>query len=79
LNTALRFLDRIDEKCELYATQPEMGTPRPDLADNVRCFPVGDYVVFYEPLRNGIRVLLVVHGSRDIPNVFKARFGERGP
>jgi len=75
LQIALRFLDRIDDKCSLYATQPEMGSPRPDLAENVRCFPVGDYVVFYEPHRGGIRVLLVTHGSRDIPKLFRERFG----
>jgi len=76
LDLALRFLDRIDEKCNLYATHPEMGTPRSDLGTKVHCFPVSDYVVFYEPHLRGIRLLLVVHGSRDIPSVFGDRFGE---
>ena len=75
LDLALRFLDRLDQKCRLYATHPELGTPRIDLAHNVRCFSVGDYTVFYEPHRGGIRLLLVCHGSRDIPNVFRDRFG----
>ena len=75
LDLALRFLDRVDDKCNLYATHPEMGLPRTDLA-KVRCFPVSDYVVFYEPHRGGIRLLLVVHGSRDVPSVFRDRFGE---
>ena len=74
LDLALRFLDRIDEKCRLYATHPEMGTPRGDLGSGVRCFSVGDYVVFYEPCRIGIRLLLVVHGSREIPRDFQDRF-----
>ena len=33
---ALRFLDTIEEKCRLYATQPLMGEARPDLGKNVR-------------------------------------------
>ena len=76
LDLALRFLDRIDEKCNLYATHPKMGTSRIDLGPKIRCFPVSDYVVFYEPHRGGIRLLLVAHGSQDIPSFFRDRFRE---
>lgn len=69
-----RLLEGIDEKCRLYATQPEMGSARPDLGRQVRCFPVGNYVVVYRPIEDGIVVLLVVHGARDIPTVFRELF-----
>ncbi|MCH7988184.1 MAG: type II toxin-antitoxin system RelE/ParE family toxin [Planctomycetes bacterium] len=69
LETALRFLNAIDAKCEQYARQPMMGTTRPDLQAEVRCFSVGSYVVLYRPITDGILVLLVVHGHRDIPSV----------
>lgn len=74
LDLAMRVLDRIDQKCKMYAANPEMGAPRVDLGPEVRCFSVSDYVVFYEPHRGGIRLLLVCHGSRDIPSVFRDRF-----
>ena len=70
---ALRFLDNIDKKCRLFATQPEMGEPRPVLRPDVRSFPVDNYVVIYRPLQDGILVLLVTHGSRDIPRLFRRR------
>ncbi len=73
-DAADRLLERIDEKCRLYATQPRMGSPRSDLGQNVRCFPVGKYVVIYRPIADGIVVLLVVHGARDIPAVFREHF-----
>jgi toxin ParE1/3/4 len=73
-DTADRLMERIDEKCRLYATQPRMGSPRPDLGQDVRCFPVGKYVVIYRPIADGIVVLLVVHGARDIPAVFREHF-----
>ena len=63
-DAADRLLERLDEKCRLCATQPEMGTPRPDLGRNVRCFSVGNYVVIYQPTEEGIVVLLVIHGAR---------------
>jgi toxin ParE1/3/4 len=69
----MRFLDKIDQKCQVYAGQPEMGDPRPDLGENVRVFPVGAYVVVYRPLPDGILVLLVTHGSRNVPRVFRER------
>ena len=71
---ALRFLDRINEKCQLCATQPGMGEARHDLAPGVRCFPVGNYVVIYRPMPDGIEVLLVTHGARDIPALYRRLF-----
>ena len=73
LDIALRFLDRLDEKCKLYATQPLMGTHRPDLGEDVHLFAVDSYVVIYQPIDDGIRVLMVVHGARDIPPLFTRR------
>jgi len=75
---ALRFLDRIAEKTVIYATQPELGERRPDLGPEVRCFSVGSYVVFYRPRRNDIEVLRVIHGSRDIPSVWRTSPSGRG-
>jgi len=68
---AARLLRRIAEKCELYATQPLMGEARPDLGSDIRCFPVGNFVVIYKPLEDGILVLLVIHRARHIPTVFR--------
>ncbi|MFQ5424073.1 MAG: type II toxin-antitoxin system RelE/ParE family toxin [Phycisphaerae bacterium] len=68
-----RFLDNIDRKCQLLATQPHMGRSRSDLGRGVRGFPVGDYLVLYHPIDGGIEVLRVIHGSRDVPAVFRKR------
>lgn len=73
--TAAKFLRRIRDRCSLQATQPGMGEARPDLAPDVRCFPVGNYVVIYRPLPDGIEVLLVTHGARDIPALYRRLFG----
>ena len=68
---ALRFVDRIAAKCTIYAAQPALGELCPDLGMHVRRFPVGNYVVFYQPLEKGIEVLRVLHASRDIPAVWR--------
>lgn len=70
--TAYRFLDKIDEKIKFLAQHPQAGEARPDLAANVRVFPVGNYVIFYRPADDGIEVLRVLHGARDIPRIFRS-------
>ena len=36
-----KTLAAIDDKCQGYAAQPEMGTSRPDLEKGIRIFPCG--------------------------------------
>ena len=75
IETAERVLRRIEAKCEQYARQPLMGESRPDLGETVRNFPAGNYIVFYEPLGDdGIRLLLAIHGARDVVQVFRDLF-----
>jgi toxin ParE1/3/4 len=71
VEVADRLIDAIDDVASTFAGQPHMGTPRPELAKNVRCFPVGNYVVFYFPITDGIEVIQVIHGARDIPTHFR--------
>ena len=66
-----RFLNALNEKLQLYASQPEMGELRPDLGERIRVFPFGNYVVIYRPLEDGIDVLRVVEGHRDYPALFR--------
>ena len=71
--SAERVVDQIHAACRRYASQPELGERRPDLATDVRCFAVGSFVVYYEPLSDGIRVVQVIHGARDVAVLFRKR------
>jgi toxin ParE1/3/4 len=71
LVVADRLVDWIEEGCEAYARQPEMGELRPDLAAGLRCFHVKSYVVFYLALPDGIEVVQIIHGVRDVPARFR--------
>jgi len=65
-----RFLDVLEEKLRLLAEVPGLGRARPDLAANLRGFPFGDYHIFYRPVGQGIEVVRVLHGARDIDALF---------
>jgi toxin ParE1/3/4 len=64
------FLDLLWEHCVFLAQSPFSGKKRDELLPNLRSFPVRHYVIFYLPLENGIELVRVMHGSRDIDKAF---------
>ena len=70
ISAADQWVDDLDEKMALWATQPMMGRAREELAPRIRSLAFGRYVVFFEPLPDGIDVVRVLHGSRDIDAMF---------
>ena len=63
------FLDFILEQCLFLAQSPYSGKKRDELLQDLRSFPVRNYLIFYFPLENGIEIVRVMHGSRDIDKV----------
>src|SRR5439155_4986142 len=60
------MIDRIDSAFDMLAQNPMAGRARNDLALELRSFPVGNYVLFYIPVPDGIEVIRVMNGRRDI-------------
>ena len=69
-HNADRFLDRIQERCSVLVDFPQMGTSRDDLKAGLRCQPFGNYLIFYFPLEDGIDIVRVLHGARDVDALF---------
>ncbi|MEI6043233.1 MAG: type II toxin-antitoxin system RelE/ParE family toxin [Chloroflexota bacterium] len=63
---AREVLREIYRKMQLHATQPNAGRRCDELKKGIRSFSVYRYVVFYRPLDDGIIVVRVLHGSRDL-------------
>lgn len=64
-----RTLDRIMSALNLIATQSEMGESVEKLKEGARRFSVGNYVLYYEYIEGGIRLLRAVHASRNLDNL----------
>ncbi len=45
-----------------------MGAPRPELSPTARILIEGSYVIVYEPMPCGIRIVTVVYGGRKPEN-----------
>jgi len=76
IEVADRFLMEADKTLNLLATQPEIGAPlfvrRAEL-QGMRRIPVSGgfekILLFYFPLQDGIDLIRVIHGSRELDRV----------
>ena len=81
IEVADRFLTAADKTLALLATQPESGAPffvrKPEL-QGMRRFPVSDgfenILLFYFPLKDGVDLVRVIHGSRDLDRLLAEGF-----
>jgi toxin ParE1/3/4 len=55
----------------LLSRNSEIGQQRPDLKPDLRSISHGNYVVLFYPAKGGAEIVGVVHGARDIDNLFK--------
>jgi len=67
---ASRYIKKIRSKLILLADNPLIGRARPDLAEGIRHFPVGNHLVFYTPIEDGIIVVRVRHQREDIDDLY---------
>lgn len=65
------LLADIEALTVLLLDNPHLGRARPELADTLRNFPVGNYVLFYRLQAYGIELVRVLHGARDLPHEFQ--------
>jgi toxin ParE1/3/4 len=70
-DAADRFLDEFWTSAELHARFPRTGRARDDLHAGMRSFVVGRYVAFFLPDPAGIRIVRVLHGSRNIDHILR--------
>lgn len=50
----------------MLADNPGAGRDRNDIVAGIRSFPVGRYLLFYRMLADGVELVRVLHGARDI-------------
>lgn len=55
----------------MLATFPQVGRSRAALFPGLRSFTVGRHVIFYRAIAEGVEVVRVLHGSRDVRRVFE--------
>jgi toxin ParE1/3/4 len=64
-----RAADRIETQCRLLADNPRLGRARPEVAPDARAWIVGRYLLLYRERDDGIEVVRVVHGARQVEQI----------
>ena len=73
IRAADKLADRFDQKLHVLAETPGIGIRRDDLAADLHAFPVGAYLLFYREIPEGIEVVRILHGARNLRRIFKKR------
>ena len=64
------FIEQLKSCCSLFLDQPMMGKDQSELRPNLRSWPFGKYVIFYEPFVERIYIVRVLHSARNIEAIF---------
>lgn len=70
-SAAESMMAAIDKRILLLAENPLAGRGLDELSQGLRSFPVGKYVIFYKVIDVSIRIVRVLHGARNIPELFQ--------
>ena len=64
-SAARRWIDALYRRFVSLGDMPGMGTTRREIAQRVRLFPLGHYVILYQEEADGVDIVRVIHGKRD--------------
>lgn len=78
-DAADRLVRSFNETLGRISDQPGIGRTREDLSPRLHSFPVGNYLLFYRAASDGIELIRVLHGRRDIPAIFARRRRPKPP
>jgi toxin ParE1/3/4 len=63
---AAQFISELEQRCLLLSARPLSGRVRDELVRGLRSVPDSRYVIFYRPIKDGVEIVRVVHGARDL-------------
>jgi toxin ParE1/3/4 len=64
---ALSFIQEIRAQCQKIGKSPLAYRVRPELGDEIRSCPFGNYVILYCPQVPDVLIVRVLHGAMDLP------------
>ena len=64
--TASRFVEQLIELCEKLGRFPNRTRKRPELGENLRSKPIGNYVIILRPNEKIVEIVRILHSRRRI-------------
>lgn len=66
-----RLLQKLVAQYKSLAENPGLGRLREELRPGLRSFSVGNYLILYHPIPEGIAVFRIIHGARDLESLME--------
>jgi len=70
-DAADKFVSNFFSRFSKLAAMPKIGRLREELSRGLRSFSTGRYVIFYREDAEGVEIVRVLHGARDLPPLFE--------
>jgi toxin ParE1/3/4 len=70
LEAGEQFFQEFNRKCQQIVTFPNSGKSYAEIHNDLRGLPLQGYVIFYRVLDDGIEILRVANGRRNLPSLF---------
>lgn len=70
IDQAVIYASDLDKCFESLVKNPELGRDRSEIIEGLRSISSGSHVVFYRILSDKIRIVRILHGSRDVVRHF---------
>ena len=67
IDQAVRYVSAFDDAFEQLVENPQIGHERKEIRQGLRSVLKDKHIVFYRTLKDRIRIVRILHGSRDLP------------
>lgn len=74
--SATKLIRSFHQHFTLLAENTQLGQARPDIAPELRYFPVKRYLILYRQISDGVEIMRVVYGGRDLGTLFNTEEAE---
>jgi toxin ParE1/3/4 len=64
-DVARKTILALQEKCRFIAKHPRVFAPQPKFG-HLRKHSLGSYLIFYRVVKEGVEIVRILHGSRDL-------------
>lgn len=71
IEAAERLLERLKTRWRAAAENPGIGRKRDQWLPNLRSVREGNYLILYRQIDEGIEIIRILHGARDIEALFE--------
>ena len=70
LEAGEKFFQEFNRKCQQLVSFPNSGKSYPEIRADLRGLLLEGYIIFYIVLDDGIEILRIVSGRRNLPSIF---------